>query len=324
LGTKFRTFTSSIPNVHLSETPSPLNNTTRPTLIILLGPTGVGKTALSIKIANHLKTEIISCDSRQLFKEMRIGTAVPEIEILKQIPHHFIQSNSIFGNYNAARFEAEVLERLEKLFAVHPVVLMTGGSMLYIDVVCKGIDDLPDVDPELRATLMERMKVEGIERLRAELKLLDPVYYHEADLRNPVRIVHALEICYTTGKSFSSQRTKTAKQRAFNILKIGLNRDRTELYNRINSRVDEMMAAGLEEEARGLYPYRELNTLNTVGYRELFNYFDGKNTLEVAIKKIKANSRKYARKQLTWFRKDPDIHWFHPDQEAEILKLITK
>lgn len=301
-----------------------MNNTTCPTLIILLGPTGIGKTALSIKIANHFQTEIISCDSRQLFKEMQIGTAVPEAEILKQIPHHFIQSNSIFGNYNAARFETEVLERLHKLFAVHPVALMTGGSMLYIDVVCKGIDDLPDVDPELRATLMERMKQEGIERLRAELKLLDPVYYHEVDLRNPVRIVHALEICYTTGKPFSAQRTKTVKPRDFNILKIGLNRDRTELYDRINSRVDEMMAAGLEGEARSLYPFRELNTLNTVGYRELFDYFDGNCSREKAIEKIKANSRKYARKQLTWFRKDPDIHWFHPDQEAEILNLITK
>ncbi|MCX6221749.1 MAG: tRNA (adenosine(37)-N6)-dimethylallyltransferase MiaA [Bacteroidia bacterium] len=301
-----------------------MNNTTRPTLIILLGPTGVGKTALSIKIANHFHTEIISCDSRQLFKEMQIGTAVPEKEILKQIPHHFVQSNSIFGNYNAARFETEVLEKLQKLFAVHPVVLMTGGSMLYIDVVCKGIDDLPDVDPELRATLMNRMKEEGIERLRAELRLLDPVYHHEVDLRNPVRIVHALEICYTTGKPFSAQRTKTVKPRAFNILKIGLNRDRSVLHNRINSRVDEMMAAGLEAEARSLYPHRELSTLNTVGYREMFDYFDGNCSLEEAIEKIKANSRKYARKQLTWFRKDPDIHWFHPDQETEILELISK
>ena len=300
-----------------------MNNTTRPTLLILLGPTGVGKTDLSIKIADHFQTEIISCDSRQLFKEMRIGTAVPEDEILKQIPHHFIQSNSIFGNYNAARFETEVLETLQKLFAVHPIVLMTGGSMLYIDVVCKGIDDLPDADPELRATLMDRMKQEGIERLRAELKLLDPVYYLEVDLRNPVRIVHALEICYSTGKSFSSQRTNTVKKRTFNILKIGLNCDRTELYNSINSRVDERRTAGLEAEARSLYPYRELSTLSTVGYRELFDYFDGNCSLEDAIEKIKGNSRKYARKQLTWFRKDPDIHWFHPDQETEILKLIT-
>lgn len=300
-----------------------MNNTNRPTLIILLGPTGVGKTALSIKIANHLKTEIISCDSRQLFKEMQIGTAVPKAVILKQITHHFIQSNSIFGSYNAAMFETEVLERLKTLFAIHSVILMTGGSMLYIDVVCNGIDDLPDVDTELRATLMARMKEEGIERMRAELKLLDPVYYHEVDLQNPVRIIHALEICYMTGKSFSSQRTKSVKPRAFNILKIGLNRDRTELYTRINIRVDEMIAAGLEEEARGLYPYRELNTLNTVGYRELFDYFEGNCKLEDAIEKIKANSRKYARKQLTWFRKDPDIHWFHPDQEAEILHLIT-
>jgi tRNA dimethylallyltransferase len=300
-----------------------LNNRNRPTLIILLGPTGVGKTALSIKIANHFQTEIISCDSRQLFKEMQIGTAVPEEGFLKQVPHHFIQSNSIFESYNVAMFETEVLERLKTLFAIHPVVMMTGGSMLYIDVVCKGIDDLPDVDPELRATLMERMKVEGIEQIRAELKLLDPVYYHEVDLQNPVRIIHALEICYITGKPFSSQRTRTKKQRAFNILKIGLNRDRTELYDRINNRVDGMMASGLEAEARNLYPYRELNTLNTVGYREMFDYFDGNCLLGEAIGKIKANSRKYARKQLTWFRKDPDIHWFHPDQEAEILKLIT-
>ncbi len=300
-----------------------MNNKSKPTLIVLLGPTGVGKTDLSIHIANHFRTEIISCDSRQLFKEMQIGTAVPEEKILRQVPHHFIQSNSIFGSYNVAMFEADVLDKLKSLFAIHPLVLMTGGSMLYIDVVCKGIDDLPDVDSELRATLMERMKMEGIERMRAELKLLDPVYYHEVDLQNPVRIIHALEICYLTGKPFSSQRTRTAKQRNFDIIKIGLNRDRTELYDRINSRVDEMMTTGLEKEARSLYPYRELNTLNTVGYRELFDYFDGNCSLGEAIEKIKANSRKYARKQLTWFRKDPDIHWFHPDQEAEILKLIT-
>ncbi len=293
------------------------------TLIILLGPTGVGKTALSVQIANHFGTDIISCDSRQLFKEMTIGTAVPEPKLLQQIPHHFIQSNSIFENYNAARFETEVVELLEQLFINQPVVLMTGGSMLYIDAVCNGIDDLPDIDPELRATLKDRLKNFGIQHLRAELKMLDPDYYHEVDIRNPVRIIHALEICYTTGKTFTSQRTKTKKERDFKVIKIGLNRDRPELYDRIDQRVDEMMKAGLEQEARMLYPNRHLNTLNTVGYRELFDYFDGNCTLQQAIEKIKSNTHKYVRKQLTWFRKDPDIHWFHPVQEEEILQLIT-
>ena len=195
--------------------------------------------------------------------------------------------------------------------------------MLYIDAVCKGIDDLPDIDPELRATLGERMKHFGINHMRAELKLLDPAYYHEVDLQNPVRILHALEICYTTGKTFTSQRTNTVKERNFRTIKIGLNRDRSELYERINKRVDEMMHNGLEQEARNLYPNRQLNTLNTVGYRELFDFFDGACTLRDAVEKIKANTRKYARKQLTWFRKDPEIHWFHPDQQEAILKLIT-
>jgi tRNA dimethylallyltransferase len=201
---------------------------------------------------------------------------------------------------------------------------MTGGSMLYIDAVCKGIDDLPDIDPELRSALVERMKQEGIENLRAELKLLDPEYYREADLQNPARIIHALEICYMTGRSFSSQRTKTSKERDFRIVKIGLNRDRTELYDRINMRVDAMMQSGLEEEARRLFPYRDLNNVHTVGYRELFDYFEGLCTREEAVERIKANTRKYARKQLTWFRKDPGIQWFHPDQTAGILEFLTK
>lgn len=194
--------------------------------------------------------------------------------------------------------------------------------MLYIDAVCKGIDDLPDIDPELRQKLKERMKKEGIASLRNELKLVDPDYYHEADLQNPVRIIHALEIFYTTGKSFSSQRTKTQKQRDFRIVKVCLNRERSELYDRINQRVDEMMHAGLEQEAGRLYPHRHLNTLNTVGYREMFDYFDGGCTLEEAVEKIKANTRKYARKQLTWFRKDPEIQWFHPEQYQEILNAL--
>jgi len=301
-----------------------LNKIATPTLLVLLGPTGVGKTELSILIANYFRAEIISCDSRQLYREMSVGTAVPEEDLLKKVPHHFIGSHSIFEPYNAARYESDVLQLLPSLFERNPLVVMTGGSMLYIDAVCKGIDDLPDIDPELRDTMKQRMKLEGIESLRAELKLLDPVYYHEADLHNPVRIIHALEVCYTTGKTFSSQRTRSSKERNFKILKIGVNRDRTELYDRINQRVDEMMLAGLEAEARALLPYRELNTLHTVGYRELFDHFDGNSTLAGAIEKIKANSRKYARKQLTWFRKDPDIHWFHPDQKEEIIEFIQQ
>lgn len=253
---------------------------------------------------------------------MTVGTAVPDMDVLNQIPHHFIHSHSIFEKYNASKFETEVMILLQKLFEKHDVVVMTGGSMLYIDAVCKGIDDLPDIDPEIRENLKERMKTEGIESLRSELKLVDPDYYHEADLRNPVRIIHALEIFYATGKPFSSQRTKTQKQRNFRIVKICLNRDRSELYNRINQRVGEMMAAGLEQEALRLYPHRHLNTLNTVGYRELFDYFDGACTLEEAVEKIKSNSHKYARKQLTWFRKDPEIQWFHPDQYPEILNAL--
>lgn len=255
---------------------------------------------------------------------MSIGTAVPDKETLSLVHHHFITSHSIFDTYNAARFESEVLNKLKALFQEHDQVLMTGGSMLYIDAVCRGIDDLPDIDPELRKSLGERLQQEGIERMRAELKLLDPAYYQEADLQNPVRIIHALEICYTTGKTFSSQRTRTTRERGFNILKIGLNRDRTELYDRINRRVDEMIKEGLEHEARGLFPNRHLNTLNTVGYREMFEYFEGGCSREEAIEKIKANTRKYARKQLTWFRKDPAITWFHPDQEPEIIQFISK
>lgn len=299
-----------------------MNHPPSPALIILLGPTAVGKTDLSLRIANRFNTEIISCDSRQLFREMSVGTAVPEESLLTRIPHHFIHSHSINDTYNAARFETEVLEKLGQLFEKHNCALMTGGSMLYIDAVCNGIDDLPDMDPALRSELEARLKNEGIGQLRSELKLLDPDYYREVDLQNPVRIIHALEICYLTGKTFSSQRSKTRKSRDFRILKIGLNRDRTELYDRINRRVDAMMVAGLEEEARRLYSSRGLNTLNTVGYREMFEYLDGTCSREDAIEKIKANTRKYARKQLTWFRNDPDITWFHPDQEEEIIRYL--
>ncbi|MCE1199805.1 MAG: tRNA (adenosine(37)-N6)-dimethylallyltransferase MiaA, partial [Marinilabiliales bacterium] len=279
---------------------------------------------LSIRLATHFGTEILSCDSRQIYREMSVGTAVPPPEALLAVPHHLIGSHSIQESYHAARFEMDVLELLERLFKDHSVAVMTGGSMLYIDAVCKGIDELPDIDPELRASIISRWKNFGIQHLRAELKMLDPEYYNEVDLLNPVRIIHALEICYSTGKSYSSQRTKVVRERNFDILKIGLNRDREELYQRINARVDQMMADGLESEARSLLPFRDLNSMNTVGYRELFSYFDGEMTREEAIEKIKSNTRRYARKQLTWFRRDQEIHWFHPDQEAEILALCDE
>lgn len=291
-------------------------------LIILLGPTGVGKTNLSIEIAKHFATEIISCDSRQIYREMNIGTAVPDENTLKEVSHHLIHSHSIHDYYNASKYEIEVLEKLDILFEKFDVVLMTGGSMLYIDAVCKGIDDLPEVDAELRSSLIKRMNDEGIESLRAELRFLDPVYYEEVDLRNPKRILHALEICLMTGKPYSSFRTNQCKVRNFNIIKIGLNRERADLYNRINQRVDEMFSDGLVEEARKLYPFRHLNSLNTVGYRELFDYFDNGVSLEEAKEKIKANSRKYARKQLTWFRRDSSIKWFAPPIENEVISFI--
>ena len=292
-------------------------------LIILLGPTGIGKTDLSIGLANYFHTEIISCDSRQLFIEMVIGTAVPDQKSLETIPHHFIGSHSIHENYNARKFEIEVLQKLEELFLKHDIVLMTGGSMLYIDALCKGLDDLPDIDPALRQALMDRINSEGLEAIQRELQRLDPEYYNQVDLQNPKRILHALEICLTTGRPYSELRTNQPRKRPFNILKIGLNCDRAVLYNRINRRVDSMFEAGLEKEALGLHPFSSLNSLNTVGYRELFEYFDGKISLELAREKIKANSRKYARKQLTWFRRDPEITWFIPEMKDEIIKFVN-
>ncbi len=294
------------------------------TLLILLGPTGVGKTDLSIDIATYFESEIISCDSRQIFREMNIGTAVPDRKSLQTIPHHFIGSHSIHDYYNASKFEIEVIERLDELFQTKDIVIMTGGSMLYIDAICKGLDDLPDIDHQLRQSLMERLESEGITSLLDELRDLDPVYSLEVDPKNPKRILHALEICLMTGIPFSSFRTNQSKTRPFNILKVGLNCDREVLYNRINERVEKMFAEGLEEEALQLYPSRQLNSLNTVGYRELFDYFDGKLTLEAAKEKIKANSRKYARKQLTWFRRDPEITWFTPGMKAEIISFVSQ
>ncbi len=295
-----------------------------PTLIVLIGPTGVGKTELSLKIAENYHTEIISADSRQLYADLKIGTAAPTREQLERVRHHFVGTLQLTDYYSAAQYEADVLNTLNQLFQIHPVVLLTGGSMMYVDAVCKGIDDIPTVDRETRELMIHRYETEGLERLCAELKLLDPEYYNIVDLKNPKRVVHALEICYMTGKTYTSFRTRSNKKRPFHILKIGLKRDREELYKRINRRVDQMIDEGLVEEARSVYPYRHLNSLNTVGYKEIFNYLDGTWTLPFAIEKIKQNSRIYSRKQMTWFKRDADIAWFHPDETDKIEAYIQE
>lgn len=293
-----------------------------PTLIVLIGPTGVGKTELSLSIAEHFHTSIISADSRQLYADLKIGTASPTPDQLARVTHYFVGTLQLAEYYSAAQYEADVLAELEKLFQVHEVVVLTGGSMMYVDAICKGIDDIPTVDSETRELMIQRYEEEGLEKLCAELKLLDPEYYKIVDLKNPKRVLHALEICYMTGKTYTSFRTRSPKERPFRIIKIGLTRDREELYDRINRRVDMMMQEGLLEEARRVYPSKHLNSLNTVGYKEMFQYLDGEWTLDFAIEKIKQNSRIYSRKQMTWFKRDTDIAWFHPDQQAEIIQYI--
>ncbi|MCD6353941.1 MAG: tRNA (adenosine(37)-N6)-dimethylallyltransferase MiaA [Prolixibacteraceae bacterium] len=292
------------------------------TLLVVTGPTGIGKTALAIPLALHFETEIISCDSRQIFREIRIGTAVPTARELATVKHHLVQSHSIHENYNASRFEKEALEIISGLFKKKEVVLMVGGSMLYIEAICRGIDTMPDADPEVRENLKKQLEKEGLESLRLQLKTLDPAYYKFVDLKNPARIIHALEICITAGKPYSAFRTEKAKERPFEILKIGLDMERSALHNRINSRVEKMVEAGLEQEARSVYPLRQLNALNTVGYREWFACFDGEISRNETIELIKRNSRRYARKQLTWFRKDTEMNWFKPRQSIEIINFI--
>ncbi|MGF7139594.1 tRNA (adenosine(37)-N6)-dimethylallyltransferase MiaA [Roseimarinus sediminis] len=294
------------------------------TLIVIVGPTGIGKTSLSIAVAQQLKTEIISADSRQIYRELRIGTAVPDSQQLHTVKHNFIQSHSIHQYYNAAQFESEVIELLDTKFKTYNEMVMTGGSMMYIDAVCDGIDDLPKIDHELRKEIIAKYETEGLDSLRRMLKKVDPDYYATVDLKNHKRIMHALEIYYLTGKPYSSFRSNTKQSRPFQILKIGLNTDRQVLHQRINQRVDQMVADGLVEEARTVYPHRNLNSLNTVGYRELFASFDGATTEAEAIELIKRNSRRYARRQLTWFRKDESINWFEPDQEKEVIEFIKK
>lgn len=294
----------------------------KPSLIVLIGPTGVGKTDLSLSIAKHFHTDIVSADSRQLYADLKIGTASPTPCQLAKVHHHFVGTLKLTDYYSAAQYETEVIKKLDELFKTHAIVLLTGGSMMYVDAVCKGIDDIPTVDKDTREHMMKRYDEEGLERLCAELKILDPEYYNQVDLKNPKRVIHALEICYMTGKTYTSFRTQKKKERPFNIIKIGLKRDRDELYERINRRVDVMMEEGLLDEVRGVYKFKNLNSLNTVGYKELFNYLDGEWDLPFAIEKIKQNSRIYSRKQMTWFKRDEDITWFHPDQQEEIFNHI--
>ncbi len=294
------------------------------TLFVLLGPTGVGKTDLSLSLAEHLSSPIISCDSRQIFRELPIGTAAPTAEEQARIKHYFIATHSVQENYNAGLFEADALALLKQLFATHDTLVMVGGSMLYIDAVCKGLDDIPHVSQQTRAQVQQTYAEGGIEALQAVLQDLDPAYYAEMDIHNPQRLMHAIEICKETGKSFSSFRTGEKKKRDFRIIKVGLNRDRDELYQRINLRVEQMLEAGLEEEARAVYPYKHLNSLNTVGYKELFRYFDGEYDREEAVRLIKQDSRHYAKRQLTWFNRDKEIHWFTPTTVTveQILQLL--
>jgi tRNA dimethylallyltransferase len=299
-----------------------MSKTNSTTLLVLLGATGIGKTDLSIELAKYFGTEIVSADSRQIYSELNIGAAPPSPKQLDEVKHHFVKSRSVFDEYTAGRYEIEAIETIERLFETNDYVLLVGGSGLYIDAVCKGIDNIPCADVELRKNIIERYRNEGIESLRFDLMRLDPNICSVIDLRNPQRIMRALEVCISSGKPYSSLRKNFVKSRSFNIIKIGLTIDRSVLYDRINRRVNRMMDEGLENEARGLYPFRELNALQTVGYRELFDYFDGKTTIEQSIELIKRNTRRFAKRQITWFARYPEITWFHPDDFNGIVTRI--
>jgi tRNA dimethylallyltransferase len=293
-------------------------------LIVIAGPTAIGKTALAIKVAQHYQTEIISADSRQFFKEMSIGTAKPSKEELKQAKHHFIDSHSIQEEVSVGSFEKEAISKIEALFLEHDVLVMVGGSGLYINAVLYGFDDIPKADENLRNQLNQRLESEGIERLQKQLQELDPIYYNEVDIHNSQRIIRALEVCISTGKPFSSFRKTETKKRSFESIIIGLNTDRTKLYDRINDRVDQMILAGLVEEVTNLKEFKDLNALKTVGYSEIFNYLEGNILLPEAIEKIKQNTRNFAKRQLTWFRKYPKIEWFEPSDLKNITKTIDR
>lgn len=291
------------------------------TLVVITGPTAVGKTALTIELAQHYGIPIINADSRQIYRELKIGTAAPSDVQLQQAPHLFVGTKSIDDYYNASMYEQEVLSYIKE--SSSPIELLSGGSMMYIDAVCNGIDDIPTVREDIREEMKRRYKEEGLEALCEELKQLDPEHYAIVDRQNYRRVIHALEICHQTGKTYTSFRTQQKKERPFHIIKIGLNRDREELYQRINQRVDQMMADGLLDEVKGLVKKRHTNALNTVGYKELFDYLDGRWPLEEAVERIKGNTRRYARKQLTWYKRDEDMRWFHPDDIQDILNYIT-
>ena len=293
-------------------------------LLVLLGPTGVGKTELSLQLAERLGSPIINADSRQIYKDIEIGTASPTAEELARVEHFFVHTLALDEYYSAAEYEKDVMQLLPRLFQTHDTVLLSGGSMMYVDAVTKGIDDIPTVDDDTRSMLRERWENEGLEPLLAELKLLDPQYYEVIDKRNHKRVVHALEICYMTGRPYSSFRTNIRKERPFRIVKFGLRRERDNLFARINARVDKMMEKGLLEEARRVYPLRELNALNTVGYKEMFKVIAGEWELPMAVERMKKNTRVYAKKQITWYRNDADIHWLDADKMsvAEMLNVI--
>lgn len=293
-------------------------------LIVLVGPTGVGKTETSLKLAEYFRAPIINADSRQIYKGMTIGTAAPTEEDRKRVTHFGVQFLNPGDYYSAAQFELDVMQLLEELFLKHDYVVLSGGSMMYIDAVCNGIDDIPTVDAETRKMMLERYEKEGLEPLVRELRILDPEYYRIVDLKNPKRVIHALEICYMTGKPYSSFRTNKKKERPFRIIKIGLKRDREILYERINNRVTKMLEDGLEDEVKALLPYRGSNALNTVGYKEMFAYLDGKMTYDEAAEKIRQNSRIYSRKQMTWFKRDEQIQWFEPEQVQDIISHIVR
>ena len=292
------------------------------TLIVITGPTAVGKTALTIQLACHYGIPVINADSRQIYRELKIGTAAPTAKQLQQAKHYFVGTKSIEDYYNASIYEQEVMSILKT--SSSDMNLLSGGSMMYIDAVCNGIDDIPTIRDDIRLEMKRRYQAEGLEALCEELKRLDPEHYAIVDRKNHRRVIHALEVCYQTGRTYTSFRTQQKRERPFRIVKIGLNREREELYNRINLRVDQMIEQGLLYEVEGLYARRHLNALNTVGYKELFDYMDGRWSKEEAIERIKGNTRRYARKQLTWFKRDDSVCWFHPDQQEEILKYISQ